>query len=149
MAKYSFRLASLLRLRESTRDECRQALAEVLGHDDRLVRKIEAVQARRAAQRADGQAARQPGLLNVERLRDAHRYECSLQSEEADLLEQRVQLAGEIDLRRAALVSADAEVRALEKLREAGMARHQQDQERAEIQQLDEVALRQAVEKLS
>lgn len=149
MAKYSFRLASLLRLREATRDECRQVLAQVLREDDQLVQRLVDVRTRRAALRADGQSALRPGLLNVERLRDVQRYERSLQTEEAELIEQRTQLAVEIDRRRADSVSADTEVRGLEKLREAGMARHQQEQERADIEQLDEVALRQAVEKLS
>ena len=146
MAKYSFRLASLLRLREATRDDCRQALAEVLREDDRLAQSLADVQARRAAQIADGQATVRPGLLNVERLRDAQRYQLSLQAEESGLHEQRAQLAGEIDRRRGALVTADTEVRALEKLREAGMERHRQEQERVEGQLLDEVALRMRVE---
>lgn len=149
MAKYSFRLASLLRLREATRDECRQLLAQVLREDDQLAQRLADLRTRRAALLADSQSAVQPGVLNVERLRDAQRYERSLHLEEAELLEQRAKLAIEIDQRRAALVSADTAVRALEKLREAGMLRHQQEQERTDMQQLDEVALRQAVEKLS
>ncbi len=149
MAKYSFRLANLLRLRESTRDNCRQLLAQTLRQDDRLVLQLADVRARQVALRADNQLAMQPGLLNVERLRDAQRYERSLQVEEAELLDQRARLAVEIEQRRAALVSADTDVRALEKLREAGMLRYQQEQERADMQRLDEVAQRQAVEKLS
>jgi len=149
MAKYTFRLASLLRLREATRDECRQALAQVLRDDDRLVQQLADVRKRRLALRAEGQTAVRPGLLNVERLRDSQRYEQSLHAAETEFLEQRSQLAVEIERRRTALVAADTEVRALEKLREAGLARYQQEQERAEMQQLDEAAQRQAVEKLS
>lgn len=149
MAKFSFRLASLLRLREATRDERRQSLAEVLREDDQLADRLVVIRASLAALRDDGQLAARPGLLNVERLRDAQRYELALLAEQQAIAAQRALLADEIERRRLVLVESDTEVRSLEKLREAGLARHQDEQQRDEIYQLDEVAIRQAFEKLS
>ena len=43
MAKFTFRLAALLRLRESRRDECRAALAEAFRVDDVLGKQLESL----------------------------------------------------------------------------------------------------------
>ncbi|MBL9122150.1 MAG: hypothetical protein JNG90_00870 [Planctomycetaceae bacterium] len=143
MAGHTFRLASLLRLREARRDDCRLALAAALRADERLESHLAETNLELAQLRTAGQQALQPGVLNLDQLCDQQRDAASARARHSELERQRSALALEIDQLRAALVEADTEVRALEKLREAGEARHAAELERAAALDLDEAALRQ------
>lgn len=147
MAKFSFRLATLLRLREATRDEHRNALANVLRDDALLATRAQQLTAEMSRLRASTGCEVRPGLLNVDRLRDAQRYESQLRAEEQSIAVERAALAEVIEQRRLELVAADTEVRTLEKLREAGLSRHQQEQQLDETKQLDETATLRAAER--
>lgn len=140
MARFQFRLAALLRLREAARDERRAQLAEVF----RLAESL-AEQLRRVAENLREVArsrAVSSGAVDVEKLLAATRYEAVLLVEQAQLERQTTAVAVEIEKRREALVAADRDVRALEKLREAQQTRHRAEQEQKSIKQLDEAALR-------
>jgi flagellar export protein FliJ len=142
MAGFTFRLASLLRVRESLRDEKRLALAQALRADAILENQLHAIQAELALLRADARRAVAGGPLNLDRLLDRQRYELLLRAEETGVQRQRGLLAEEIERRRGALVEADREVRVLEKVRDVQRWRHQQQEQRRELAQLDEIALR-------
>lgn len=140
MARFQFRLAALQRLREAARDERRAQLAEVFRLADSL-----AEQKRQVAENLHDVArsrAVSAGVVDVEKLLAATRYEAVLMVEQAQLERQAAAVAVEIEKRREALVAADRDVRALEKLREAQLARHRAEQEQKSIKQLDEAALR-------
>jgi flagellar protein FliJ len=144
MTKFHFRLATLLRLRQTARDERRlqlgaaqQAEAE-LQHQRRRLRQQQ--------QRLDDQRRQvaQPGVVDVARLVEAEQYAASLRIQAAELDRRRRELADEIERRRLALVEADRDVRTLEKLRENQYQIHRQDENRQDAKRLDDAALQTA-----
>jgi flagellar protein FliJ len=140
MAKFKFRLATVLKLREATRDERRTALAEAYRVDDVLRQRLQQVadeilQLKDQCRRVAG-----PGPVAVDQLVAAHHYEITLQSQQLQLTSQRETVAAEIERRREALTVADREVRVLEKLRANQAVQHRQAEHQQEIKLLDEVA---------
>lgn len=144
MAKFQFRLATLLRLRENVRQDRRTALAEAYGADDLLRQRQEQVAAEMAALKGSCRDAVGPGTVDIDRLLAAQRYEVTLHAEELQLGRQRELIAGEIERRHQALVQANRDVRVLEKLRQRQAERHREEMARREIRELDEVAGRRA-----
>lgn len=140
MKPFRFRLATLLRLREQTRDERRNQLAEAYRAEQILAEHRATVQAEADTLRIESGRAVQARTINVDRLLDHHRYQLILAAQLANIDVQARKLAGEIDRRREALVAADREVRVLEKLREAQQARHRLAVEAVESKQFDEIA---------
>jgi len=140
MAEFKFRLATLLRLRETTRDERRAELATAYRADQVLQRQLARLNAELDELKAAARRAAGPGKVNVEQLVEAQRYQRTIESRQGQVNEELAALAAEIERRRQALLAAEREVRTLEKLRETRHARHRQDENRREIKQLDEVA---------
>jgi flagellar export protein FliJ len=139
-----FRLATLLKLRELSRDERRALLAAAHRSDEELARQLARLAGRQRRLRDDCRHAAEPGEIDIDRLVAAHRYAVGLHAREKNLLEQRQLLAGEIECRRQSLVEADQEVQILEKLRERRRQARQAEAGRRDARQLDEAALRAA-----
>jgi len=140
VAKFKFRLDTLLRLRGMTRDQRRQRLAQAYEADDILGRQQEELK-RELAQLMDNcRRASGPGTVRIDHLLEVQRYEVVLRAHDQQAVEQRKAVAVEIDVRHQALVEADREVRVLEKLREKQLRRYRDEENRQEIKQLDEVA---------
>lgn len=143
MARFLFRLKTLLRVREATRDERRGQLAEAYRVDEQLAATRDALQQEAAGQkRRYGESL--GGEIDVDQLVSMHRYELVLRAEIHATDEQRKTLAVEIERRRKALVAAETEVKVLEKLRETQHVRHRAGEALAEMKELDEVAGRTA-----
>jgi flagellar export protein FliJ len=138
MAKFTFRLAGVLRLRCALRDERRSELAQALRAEAILRGQHDAITSELAAVRQ--QRALSTGALNVDLLLDAARYEFVLSSRQKVLEEEIKQVATEIERRRQALVAADQQVRVLEKLQETQQQRHHATEQVREQNRLDEVA---------
>lgn len=144
MVRDRFRLQTLLRLREAARDERRELLADAL--------RVEAVlreQAARLEAELDGARRLQvlpAGPVDVDRLLAAQRFEATLRLEQQGLARQQAAVSQTIDERRAALVEADRELKVVEKLKSRHAERVAQDEARALVKRLDEVAGRQARE---
>jgi len=144
MSRFRFRLASVLKLREATRDERRAKLAEAYSAEEKLRgrrRQVEADLTNLNQLRHERAAAR---TVDVELFVNVSRYEATLRHELGAIAGHEAQLAVEIERRRQALVAADHEVRMLEKLRERKQQLHQQAEALAEGKQLDEIAARQS-----
>jgi flagellar export protein FliJ len=142
MAKFRFRLATLLRLRESARDERRAELAQAYRADEilrhrraRLARELSDLETRTRSCSA-------PGELDLDRLLETRRYELVLRSQEERLRGQRQALEAEIERRRQALIDASRQVRVLEQLRQKQHERHRREEIRQEVRQTDEAASR-------
>src|SRR5687768_2269122 len=106
MAKFIFRLASVLRLRESVRDEKRSRLAEAYAALQKLEdRCAEILQESHELTRWQKDIAR--GQVDVDRILDAQRYQSILQVELEVNARQTAAIEAEIEKRRAALVVAD------------------------------------------
>ena len=140
MAEFKFRLATLLRLRETTRDERRAELAAAYRTDQNLQQQLARLAVELEELKAVSRRAAGPGKVDVDQLVEAQRYQRTLESRQRQIIEERTSLAVEIERHRQTLLAADREVRTLEKLRETRHARHRQDENRREIKQLDEVA---------
>lgn len=143
MAKFKFRLETLLRLRGTARDERRSQLAQAYRAEEILQQQRLRLESDLNELSKESCKAAEPGPLDVDRLLETRRYELVLRSQQQFLEGQRKTLEAEIERRRQALVEADREVRVLERLRERQLDRHRRDENRQEIKHLDEVAVRQ------
>ena len=142
MASFQFRLATLLRLRATVRDERRAQLAEAQRAEQLVVERISAIDAELIALRAQRvDAARRKGALNVDGLSEIAHYEMILKVERQSADQQRQTVAAEVQKRRDTLLAADRDVRVLEKLRDVQSGRHQEEEARREMQRLDELAV--------
>ena len=144
MAKFLFRLAALLRIRESTRDQRRVELAEAQRTDAELHGRLAQLDEERKQLQGEFRKVAGPGQVDIARLVETQRYTATLRSQEIELQEQRRTLAEEIERRRQALIEADRQVRMLETLREKQLGMHRQDAERQEAKRFDEAALQTA-----
>lgn len=142
MSKYRFRLETLKKLREAARDDCRQQLAQALKADQVIENRLNEIDEEFQRLLKAAQEGSRPGVVNVDRLLEVHRYELVLQAEQKQLEHQRKAISTEIDLRRAKLIDADREVRVLEKLREKQHAQHVAEERRLDIRDLDEAGAR-------
>ncbi len=145
MAKFKFRLATLLRLRESLRDGRRSELGEAYRVDDVLKTQLDQVDDDLGALRTRRRNVCGLGSVDVDQLLESQRYELALQVQQQQIHRQRQTVAEEIERRRQSLVEANRDVRVLEKLRDKQQRRHHQEESRREIKQLDEVAQQRAV----
>jgi flagellar export protein FliJ len=145
MADPRFQLATLLRLRESTRDECRARLAEAQRTDQELLDQLTRLGIEQQHVQEECRKAAGPGDVALDRLVEAHRYAVSLRTREEELKQRRQTLAAEIQRRRQALLKADQDVQILEKLRDRRLERHRVEEGRKEAKQIDEAALQAAV----
>jgi flagellar FliJ protein len=140
MAKYRFRLETLQKVREGTRDQQRASLAEAYRAEQILEENRRQVLTEQAALRELQLSATDGKYLNVSRILDVQRYELLLKAQEQELAKQAVLLAAESERRRQVLVEADRDVRVLELLDERHREAHRRDEQREETKQLDEVA---------
>jgi flagellar FliJ protein len=140
MPRFRFRLETLRRLRQATRDELRVRLAEAY-QAQQILADQQAAMASVAATLADARRRLlASGPLNVTRVVEMQRYQLLLEAQSRKLDEQAGQLAEEVDLRRQALVEADRQVRVLEKLYERRQRQHADAERAREAKRLDEIA---------
>jgi len=142
MAKFTFRMATLLKLRESARDERQAQLARAQRAADILRRQQEVLEEEARRLERQSREAVRPGRIDVNHLLHARRYELVLRAQQQDLRQQQETVDAEVQRRQRALVEANREVRVLELLREKLWARHRDEEVRQEMKQLDEVAQR-------
>ncbi|MBN2022563.1 MAG: flagellar FliJ family protein [Pirellulales bacterium] len=141
MPKFKFRLATLLRLKESVREERHGELARAYEADALLERQQEELVCQREGLMEECRRAVRPGIVDVDRLIESQRFELLLKAQQQYVAQQREAVAVEIDRRRQALVEANREVRVLEKLRERLLARHRQDEDQRQVKLMDELAM--------
>jgi flagellar export protein FliJ len=142
MASFTFRLQPLLKLREAERDRCREQLAQAYRAEQILLDQQGALQGEISQTRRLSHNRSQPGRIEVDGLLESHRYELLLRAQLQQLGQQHQQITEEIERRRQALVEADQGVRTLDKLRERHRAEHLRDQEKQQMREMDEAALR-------
>jgi flagellar protein FliJ len=143
MPRFKYRLTTLLKIREGVRDERRAELATAYLAEQKLRERRDAAQAELDEHLSEQQQSLSQGAaVDVDRLLSTHRYQLVLRAEITVLDRQAEMLAAEIEKRRQALVAADREVRALEKLKDSQFERHRQGELLAEHKQFDEIASR-------
>ncbi len=140
MAKFKFRLATLLRLREADRDERRGELAEAYQADEIMENQQKELEANLGELALKCRQAAGPGTVDVDRLVETQRFEILIRAQRQQLIQQRQAVAAEIERRRGNLVEANREVHVLAKLEERQRQRHREEENRREMKVLDEVA---------
>jgi flagellar export protein FliJ len=128
-------------MRENLRDECRQQLSAAQRAEEIIHSRIAELNGELAKLRDRAEIACCPGTINVDQLLDAGRYEIALKAQRQAADEQRQVVEAEVERRRQSLVEADREVKTLEKLRQQQTTKHQLEQHRREIKQLDAAAI--------
>ena len=148
MAKFEFRLASLLKLREAERQQRRLELAEAFRAEQLLKAQAEQLAIDLRGVEIRSRQSSSPGLVEIDRLRDTQRYKTVLESQQHLVQERTKQIEQEVHVRREALALADKEVRVLEKLRERQCDAHAAAELHSEFLQLDEAAIQQWNQKM-
>ena len=139
MANFRFRLKAVATLREQARDRLAEALAEVM-EAQRIV-KEQINQLQREIEKALKQRHMASiGIVRIDRLLMVQRHQLMLEAQRDQANQQLKLLEEEYDRRRALLVEAEKEVKAMERLKETQKARWDQDQLIAEQKQMDEWA---------
>ncbi len=140
MAKFKFRLETLLRLREATRDERRSELAKAYQAEGIIENQRRHIAAELDELERQSRRACAPGPLDLDQLLEARRYELVLRAQAREARQRHEAVQAEVQRRREAVVDANRQVRVLEGLREKQLQRHRQEENRLQIKQLDEVA---------
>lgn len=144
MAESAFSLATVLRLRELERDQCRQQWMDACHELEILQHRVEAVSGEIHELHQRVRQTLRAGILPLDHLQIQHGYEQTLK-QEADELRRASHSADEArQERQAALVEAEQAVRALEKLKERHGQRTRTRSERTAQLALDEAAARRA-----
>ena len=140
MATFKFRLATLLRLRELARDERRSELAQAYRAQDLLEGQKRRIEEHLDDLRQRTRRVSSPGEIDVDRLMEARRFEMVLLAQRQDIGHKQEMLGAEIQRRRQAVVDANREVQVLQRLRERQHESYRAEENRREIEQLDEIA---------
>jgi len=145
MAKFKFRLATLLRLRELARDERRAQLAQAYRAQEILEEQKRQLEQHLTELRLRTRLAAGPGEVDIDRLLEARRFEAVLLAQRQQVDQKQEAVGREVERRRQALVEANREVQVLENLRARQQERHRAVENRREIKSLDEIALQRAL----
>ena len=140
MKAFQFRLQTLQRLREQTRDVAQRDLASALLQQTELQQHTDVLQGELQGLENHMRSAVKRTKLDVDRVMDGHRHQLSLQAKLAQLGKAMAEAKAEVQRCREKLTEADREVKVLEKLHERQLAEHARQQAQHEAKQLDEVA---------
>jgi flagellar FliJ protein len=139
MAAFRFRLKAVATLREQTRDRIAEAVAEVQEAQRIVQEQIHQLQ-REIDEALKQRQTASLGIVRIDRLLMVQRHQLMLEAQREQAVQQLRLLDEEYERRRALLVEAEKEVKAMEKLRETQKGRWEQDQLEAEQKQIDEWA---------
>jgi flagellar protein FliJ len=139
---FTFRFATLLKLREAARDARQAELNEALQAEEAVREHIDEAAREIVALRDYTRQVSAGQRLNVDQLIASQRYELVLRAQQRHWEQQLEKVRAEIERRQQALVEASREVRVMEKLRERLRERFQQEEDRRLMMEIDEIAQR-------
>lgn len=142
MTTFTFRLQPLMKLREAERDRCREELADAYRAEQILNDRQQAIHQEIEETQQVSRQKSGPGRIEVDGLLNTHRYELMLTAQLQQIATQRKKVEEEIERRRHALIKADQDLRMLEKLRERHASNFRFREEKLQMAQMDELALR-------
>lgn len=139
MSRLKFRFESIMRIRETARDDARKRVAEAQQAYDVLEGQLKDLDLSR--QRLQSQRNQKlTGQLSVASLLDQGRYDLQIEADRQTLQGQMTQIFEEIDRRRQRLAVAEQEYRKFEKLKELAVEEHTESELRRWQGELDEMA---------
>jgi len=142
VAKFRFRLTTLMRLRQIARDERRQELAALQQLEQSINDQITSLDSQMAELRRRSAAMNQAGSIDVDRLRETVRYQSLLAARRQAALVELENCSTQVHRLRQSLVKADRELKSLEKLQSRQQDRYLKTERKRELRQLDEAGLR-------
>ena len=140
MAKFQFKLATLLKPRETHLDEMRAKLAEAYQAEELLAKQASAVQEEIETLKSTQRTHAQTMSTDVNSLLELQRYQTVLRSHQTTLQQQGELLSTETEKRRQTLVESDRQVKLLVKLRDRQLSSFHQRRSKTEVKSLDEIA---------
>ena len=140
MAQSDFRLATLLRVRERERSERRAELAIAVQREQTAQEHAARLEFELARTRST--VVNEGHTADLTRLQAGDRFQRLLRRELEQARRDHQQAVAEMEIRRQAVVAADQQVRALEKLRERYQAEFERQQNVLAQRELDEAASR-------
>ena len=139
MKTFAFKFEPVLKLRRYRRDVCRQLLAQVLADDAQLVSQRQRLEFARERQLDELRALSEGGVVDISGAA-ARRYHSGQLAGEIRAVEYRREVvAQQIALCRQALVRADQDVKALEKIGEKQRREYEDEQDRLGARELEDV----------
>jgi flagellar protein FliJ len=139
---FRFRLTTLMRLRQTARDERRQEFAVAQQHERSICERIAGLDRQLVELRNRSDALSQAGSIDIDRLRDTARYQSLLATERQAAQQALEGCSAHVNRLRQSLVEADRELKSLEKLQSRQQDRHRHRQRKHELGQLDEAGIR-------
>lgn len=130
MARFTFRLESVLAYRRGLRDQVQQVLSQLLREDEEWIRKSEEVEARRAGTMDELKKIVSAGTVNVDQAAMRRYYAGMTSVELLTIAQQREVVAENLRRCREVLAKTEQDVRLLEKLREKQLAEFNEAEER-------------------
>ena len=140
MGQFTFRLQTLMRVRQSRRDRHRVRLAEAVEVEQGVARRLEELALQRHALQVECREAAGPGILDLERLVERRQHERLVTEEIKQLEIQQAESARRSRRQSAVLVAAQRELRSLERLEQHQQAKYELQHKRQETRVLDEMA---------
>ena len=138
MARFMFRLAGVLKLREAVRDERRAFLAEAERLVASLAARLTEIEQERIGLRHERKQPADPARVDIERLLRIHRYDETLQGEQHRVAARLETARADAERRRQGLIEAERDMRALERLHDNQRRCHDDATARREQRELDD-----------
>lgn len=138
MSQFQFKLESLLKYRILRRDECRRLMGEIMQHDAELVADQQRLTADRGMQLEEMRHLGTSGAVNIDASAARRFYAGQLTGSIKEIDRRREMVAEQLNLCRQALVKADQDVKALEKLKEKQELEFRQAWEKRQQYELEE-----------
>jgi flagellar export protein FliJ len=142
MKPFTFRLATLARLREAERDARRQELLAAMAHQTRLLEGLDRLHSEFGDCHNRNRQTRSGSTLTPAQLVAQERFLSSLEAQRRELDAQLASAAEQIEFCRRRLAEAECKVQALDRLRQRRFEQHQLQMARRATSELDEVAAR-------
>ena len=139
MKTFAFKFEPVLKLRRYRRDLCRQLLAQVLADDAQLVSQRQSMESARQHQLAELRSLSEGGVVDISGAASRRYYIGQLAGEIRAVEHRREVVAQQIALCRQALVRADQDVKALEKIGEKQRREYEDEQDRLGARELEDV----------
>jgi len=142
MRKFTFRLQTVLQLREQERDERKRELQQALTARDIVSQQQAILEKERQNLSMALRTSLLQGKIDADQMLAWRRYETVLSAQQDYVAKQLAAIDTEIEKRQQALMEANRAVRILELLREKQRAAYEKRERSHEMKQLDELANR-------
>ena len=138
---FTFRLEPLITIRDNELKECQSELAKAYNARRILEEALQEIERQLAEGTAQARNLMQEGQkVNVEYLLGLRRQEMFLRLNQDDLTQKIQMVDEEIERRRVAVVTANKELKIVEKLKEKRYEKYMEEENKQETKAMDEIA---------